>query len=394
MDAIPAVSVIIPTYNRAHLLAEAIHSVLGQTYADFEVLVVDDGSTDDTASVVASFADPRVRYLYQEHAERSTARNRGMAAAKGQYIALLDDDDLYLPHKLASEVAFLEAHPEVDLCGGGTQIMDASGAIRVVVRPWQTQPEPTLRNCLYGRCLFATCSMMFRRRVLDRLDHWFDPQLNITEDTDFVIRAALAGSRLAWLPEVVATYRFIHTERPLRILLDYNHAFWTLLDKLSARPDMPGEMLAEWPRVKLHYRYLFTARAYAYRQVRLAQRELLHALILEPALARELPAELLEALVKNAADDWVVADPQAYINYVFDHLPAPLARLKSARDAVWQAFCQRNARPPAMGVSAKAPIGEAEPDALSLGSDHRHAERAHRGRCGVGEGDKASEPVS
>src|SRR5438132_11460312 len=107
------VSVVIPTYNRAHVVVEAIDSALAQTFPDLEVIVVDDGSSDDTASRVRGHPDPRVRYLVRPHAGVSATRNAGIAAARGTLLSFLDSDDLWRPDKLAREVAFLEAHPDV-----------------------------------------------------------------------------------------------------------------------------------------------------------------------------------------------------------------------------------------------------------------------------------------
>lgn len=96
----PFFSVIIPTYNRAHLIPAAIESVLKQTFSHFELLIVDDGSTDHTKQVVAQYADSRIRYIFQQNAERCAARNNGINNAKGLYICFLDSDDYYLPNRL------------------------------------------------------------------------------------------------------------------------------------------------------------------------------------------------------------------------------------------------------------------------------------------------------
>jgi glycosyltransferase involved in cell wall biosynthesis len=101
MKAAPFFSIIIPTYNRADLLGVAIESVLKQTFTDWELLIVDDGSTDNTAEVVKGFADARIKYIYQTNAERSAARNNGIAQSTGRYICFLDSDDYYLPDRLA-----------------------------------------------------------------------------------------------------------------------------------------------------------------------------------------------------------------------------------------------------------------------------------------------------
>lgn len=107
------VSVIIPTYNRAAYLPEALASVRAQTFKDYEIVVVDDGSTDSTADLLAGDAD--VRYIACEHAGVAAARNRGVAEAQGEFIAFIDSDDLWLPEKLERQVSYLDAHPDAQL---------------------------------------------------------------------------------------------------------------------------------------------------------------------------------------------------------------------------------------------------------------------------------------
>jgi glycosyltransferase involved in cell wall biosynthesis len=114
MHTDPRVSVIIPAYNRARWLPKAINSILNQSYKNIEILVINDGSTDDTEAVLAPFMKD-IRYLTTDHKGAAHARNAGMRAATGKYIAFLDSDDTYLPFKLALQVAFIEAHPEVGM---------------------------------------------------------------------------------------------------------------------------------------------------------------------------------------------------------------------------------------------------------------------------------------
>src|SRR5439155_177200 len=111
----PRVSVIVPTYNRAHVLGESLASVLAERDVDLEVVVVDDGSTDGTAALLAGLGDRRVRPVVRPHAGIAAARNAGLAAARAPYIAFHDSDDVALPGRLAVPLAFLGAHPEVDL---------------------------------------------------------------------------------------------------------------------------------------------------------------------------------------------------------------------------------------------------------------------------------------
>src|SRR5205823_7200138 len=120
----PKFSVIIPTFNRATLVLEAVESVLAQTYGNFELIVVDDGSTDDTVERLRRIVDRRLSIVTISHGGVSTARNAGIAVASGALISFLDSDDLWLPHKLASEVDFLVRHPEVGVVFGDLEKYD------------------------------------------------------------------------------------------------------------------------------------------------------------------------------------------------------------------------------------------------------------------------------
>ncbi|MGH7521161.1 MAG: glycosyltransferase family 2 protein [Gemmatimonadales bacterium] len=125
------VSVVVPTYNRANVVRAAIDSVVGQTYANVEVVVVDDGSRDDTQRVVESYGagGAPVRYLHQANSGVSAARNRGLAGARGEFIALLDSDDEFLPWKLEAQVAVLRAHPEIGMVWTDMAAMNEKGKV-------------------------------------------------------------------------------------------------------------------------------------------------------------------------------------------------------------------------------------------------------------------------
>ncbi len=123
----PRISVIIPTYNRAGFVREAIESVLRQTYRDLEVIVVDDGSIDNTKEVVSNYEDPRVRYIYQENQGVSGALNTGIKAAQAEYIAMLASDNVLFKDALQKCIDFMDPHPEVGFCYGQIFTMDGRG---------------------------------------------------------------------------------------------------------------------------------------------------------------------------------------------------------------------------------------------------------------------------
>ena len=124
----PAVSVIIPTYNRGYCISESIDSVLAQTFTDYEILVVDDGSTDDTRERLRAYED-RVRYLWQPHGNAASARNEGLRHARGRYVAWLDSDDTWLPFKLDLQLRVLEQFPDAQIVASDFSAMDESGTV-------------------------------------------------------------------------------------------------------------------------------------------------------------------------------------------------------------------------------------------------------------------------
>jgi glycosyltransferase involved in cell wall biosynthesis len=133
---LPVISVIITSYNYARFVDEAIQSVLDQTYQDFEVIVVDDGSTDDTRSVLDRFGD-RITCIYQANQGKSIALNRGIAVSRGRYLAFLDSDDCWLPHSLQARLAAFEDDPELGVVYGRTLVIDETGRVLPRLRCWQ-----------------------------------------------------------------------------------------------------------------------------------------------------------------------------------------------------------------------------------------------------------------
>jgi len=122
----PTVSVIIPTYNYGHYISEALDSVFAQTYTDYEVIIVDDGSTDGTPEIVAPYLD-RAKFISTDHVGHTNARDVGIAASRGRYICFLDSDDMFTPDKLELQVPFMEAHPEIDFVFSDFSSFDEAG---------------------------------------------------------------------------------------------------------------------------------------------------------------------------------------------------------------------------------------------------------------------------
>lgn len=190
MADIPETSVIIPTWNRRDLVARAIDSVLAQTRAVDEIIVVDDGSTDGTGEYLADRYGKRVFHVHQDNAGVSAARNRGLALARGRYLALLDSDDEWLPEKTARQVEFLEAHPDIGMALCNVLRVNPDGSlIDVFDRRLQVPADgPALHWVLRDPAL-APLSVLMRREVYETVGG-FDEELRTAEDLDFHLRVA------------------------------------------------------------------------------------------------------------------------------------------------------------------------------------------------------------
>jgi glycosyltransferase involved in cell wall biosynthesis len=324
----PTVSIIVPTYNRASYVKEAIRSALVQTFPDLEVIIVDDGSTDNTFEVVKRFNDPRIRFIYQPNSGRSTARNRGMEAARGEYIALLDDDDLFLPEKLDKQISYLESHKDIDLVAVGARIIDGQGNPTGIIFPWENQPELTLKNCLYA-CPLLTCSVVFRRKSLECLDHWFDKNISLGEDKDFFLRMLIAGCRMSWIKEILCLYR-IHQRNSQQDAERYNQARIKLLDKIFNLPNLPVPIFSERNHLYAHYYLHGACHAYATGQVVEAKNALQQAFLFEPELASE-ELSTFAAFIAGFAGTFHVDNADEFIESVFRNIPEKYQHLRKTR---------------------------------------------------------------
>jgi GT2 family glycosyltransferase len=197
------VSVVIPCFNGARHLGEALDGALAQTHSDVEVVVTDDGSTDDTPAVLAAYGD-RIRRLSQANAGPSAARNRALAAATGEYVALLDADDRFHPTKLERQVAVLRARPDVGAVYCGWRFIDAAG--RVLPELGWPRVEGDLLDALVLGNLFHPVSVVLRRDVVDAAGG-FDVRCPVNEDWDLFLRASRQGARWACVDEALCDYR-------------------------------------------------------------------------------------------------------------------------------------------------------------------------------------------
>ena len=213
----PKASIVVPAYNVAETLPETLTSLLAQSAQDFEIVVVDDGSTDATAEIVQRLSDPRIRLVSQDNRGLAGARNTGIAAARGAYIGLCDGDDLWRPGKLAAHIAHLDARPEVGISYSGSEFIDAAS------RPLGLFQRPRLCGVdaahLFRRNPIGNGSApVLRRAMLDRVayrpagevqrDWWFDETFRQSEDIEMWLRLALTTDwEIEGLPGALTLYR-------------------------------------------------------------------------------------------------------------------------------------------------------------------------------------------
>jgi glycosyltransferase involved in cell wall biosynthesis len=201
----PKVTVLMPAYNAGKYIAEAIRSVLEQEYTDFELLIVEDGSTDDTRGVIRSFSDDRIRVLEQENKGISAALNAGLAEARGVYIARFDADDSCLPQRLGRQTAFLDENPEYVLTGSEVEYMAEDGEHLFNYRCVAYSHEQIVK-AMEQICPFIHSSVMFRKEVVLAAGG-YPPDAHTFEDYLLWVKLRGAG-KFHNLPEILIRVRY------------------------------------------------------------------------------------------------------------------------------------------------------------------------------------------
>jgi glycosyltransferase involved in cell wall biosynthesis len=313
----PKVSVIIPAYNRAVLLPETIESVLQQTFRDFEIIVVDDGSTDDTAKVVREIASPAlsvvpfshrkagvamterdknnrndkpqtanreprtVKYIYQENRGPGAARNTGIRAARGEYVAFLDSDDIWLQEKLSAQIDLLERHLDTALVFSNCQNFDGKGTPYPALFHYKQPPRGQVFYNLFTWNFIATSSVFVRRECLDAVGP-FDETPCMNEDFDMWLRLA-ARFPIDFTDQILIKHRMhagnMYTDAPestLRFHLGHTRALEKMLvlypALMRAFPTPARKEVARWDyktaRLYLRQEKRSMARRYLARSLR------------------------------------------------------------------------------------------------------------------------------
>ena len=234
----PLISVIIPTYNCDRYIREAVESVLQQKDCNYEIVIIDDGSTDSTQEVLEPYSD-RINYIVQANQGVAAARNHGIAEANGDLIAFLDADDYFLPGKLSAQSAIFAKRPDLGIVHSGWQRIDSQGHKILDVRPWEDVPKLDLVGWLRWKPVLPS-AMMFRREWLEYAGG-FDPRFPPAEDTDLVLRIALKGCKSTWLREITVHYRQ-HEESAMHKGLPQAKSLSAVMDNFFAQPDLPNKV--------------------------------------------------------------------------------------------------------------------------------------------------------
>ncbi len=201
-------SIIVPSYNASAYVKDAVDSALAQTYKDTEVIVVDDGSTDNTKQVLEPYIrGNKIKYIYQANKGLSGARNTGIKAAKGEYIALLDADDLFLPEKMEKQVAHLESNPECDVSYCDLyHFNDGEPDVLLKLDYRYYSGKDVLPNLLRSSFI-APVTVVFRKSVFDKFGLFDEKMRQYAEDLEFWLRLSYEGAQICFLPEILAKLR-------------------------------------------------------------------------------------------------------------------------------------------------------------------------------------------
>jgi len=314
---LPLVSLIIPTHNRCALLRQAVVSALAQTYPALEIIVVNDGSTDGTATFLAEYKT-RIKVITQPNQGVVAARNHGIKAAQGYYLTFLDDDDWLATTKVAQQVAFLAQHPDMGLVHCSYHKCDSEG--QLVEKTW-LRPQSDFFLQLVGGNFVWSGGPLIRREYMEKVGGYAEKvssDILSCEDWDLWLRLAHAGCQFGVIQQPLGTYRL----QPHSLVTNFaqlEKAVLTVLQRTFAMSDLPVPVAAAKPLAYAHMHLWLSARGLAGGQTEAGSHHLIQALHNHPAW-RGQPETLLPLLRGHALDARVTAPPK-FITDLFAHLP-------------------------------------------------------------------------
>lgn len=240
MSARPLVSVVIPAYNAERTIAQTLESALAQAVSQIEVIVVDDGSTDDTAAVVGGNPDPRVRLVQRANGGVASARNAGIELAQGEWVAFLDADDIWLAHKLERQLQLMSALPGCQASQGSAYFVDDQ-LKPLKLRRCVPVDDPLLTFLRFQNLPNAASSWVVRRSLIEQIGA-FNQELVILEDWEFSLRLARYANPLC-IDEPLTLYR-VHPGNTSRNIDIHVEPGFKVLQQLFSDPTLPAEIRA------------------------------------------------------------------------------------------------------------------------------------------------------
>lgn len=324
----PRVSVLIPAYNQAQFLGEAIQSVLDQTYADFELIIVNDASSDNTAQVVDHFNDPRIKYISHERNRGLPAtRNTGIRVSKGDIIFLLDADDKFGPQKIEKHLSFLEANPEIGVTYNSRFEMRVTGELLSIWRPPLIVDFPDL---VMG-FPFSPSDVVIKRRWLFDIGLYDESYIYGSEDLDMNCRLALAGCKFHGLIEPLNYRRYY----PNRIFYDvsYRHAAASKALKAAfCDPRCSSDQSKLRDKALSNVNMVWSYEALISDDLDLATKLIVDASKYDKSIFDNDGKTFIDFLVFRSNQDG--SDHEKFINKIFNSLPPKFQWLKIYKDQV------------------------------------------------------------
>ncbi|MFN2126434.1 MAG: glycosyltransferase family 2 protein [Anaerolineales bacterium] len=331
------VSVIIPTYNHADYLGFAVQSVLDQTFSDFEIIVVDDGSTDHTGTVLGNFDDPRLTVIRQSNAGLLAARNRGVSESSGPFVTFLDADDLFLPQKLAVLHLHLQNNPQTGFAAGLVRYVNQSGEILSV----EESPPGSLdvKSLLFKNPVHVS-AIMVRREWLDLVGGFKNERIyDACGDWDLWLKLSYAGCKMDWVEQVVTSYRIV-PDQMSQNPLGMRESQLAVLNNFFAQPNLAPDMNALQNEALSSSLLNIAARAYYAGDYATGNNDLAQAINLNPNLTANHYERLYYSLIGWARAPYPL-DSETYLNRIYLNLSddlkelRPVLRKAMAEVALW-----------------------------------------------------------
>jgi glycosyltransferase involved in cell wall biosynthesis len=334
-------SVIIPTYNHAHFLVGAIESVLNQTCQDFEIIVVDDASSDDTSQVISRFNDPRLHYLVHPHnMGLSATRNTGIKAATGNLIAFLDADDWFHPEKLELHADYLQRNPDVGVTYNARyELNHSSKTIRAI---WRPPAKVGLSDFVLG-FPFAPSDIVVRKECAFKAGLLDERYMFYGEDLYFNCMLAMSGCGFVSVDRVL-NYRRYHSDKKFGNISDIVKVMLDVLDRVFNDPRCPVETMSLKNAAYAHYYLWYGIFALSQSETILGQSYLKEAVRLKPSLVEGTPCQLLHMFMDYSVTDDSI-DHKVLLNKLTSQLPVELSWLSDNYDwAVARGYLLRGTR--------------------------------------------------